>query len=99
MGVILPVALWAWGIDSMISQHSYIPTSTRPIRLVEVDGFRAVLIGIGYLGIAGALFSHGYATYSERLCNYAIYGTAIGLLIACVALTWSAWIPFVSLAQ
>ena len=91
LGLALSSGTAVWGLVSIVQRHSYaLAGGNRQIEFIEVSGFEAIVTGIGYLGLALALFSYAYAPYSKRFSHFSEYGFVIGLLVALVGIGFCA---------
>ncbi len=56
LGIVLPLALTAGGIYSILTLHAYAISGYRGMRLIPVEGRQAIFMGVAYIGIAVMFF-------------------------------------------
>jgi hypothetical protein len=94
LGVIAPLVSTAWGLCSIVTQHSYVLLRRGPsvLAFMPVHGLQAILVGIAFLGLALALFSNFYGQYHEKMAYYYQWPMACGLVLMIGGSLWSSWI-------
>ncbi len=99
LGIMLPIALAAWSLYSLVSGHSYAIWSDRHhflfLYFMPVTGEQAVIMGLAYLGMAVMLFANCYAQYHEKMGYYYQWIMAPGALLAGGGIIWCSLIVLI----
>jgi hypothetical protein len=90
LGIALPVLIGIFGLDSIVTQHSYV--LWRRGGIVPIHGLQAVVMGVAYLGIALMLFANCYLQYHEKGAWYYEWPLGVGALMTAVGAIWCMWI-------
>ena len=83
-GVALALLPLTYGIDCILTRRGAIGS---PLWNSEVEGFGAIALGLGWIGVAMFLHFHFFFGLHPRLEAYSRRGKSVALVVACAGLT------------
>jgi hypothetical protein len=93
-GIALPIIFAAFGIYSLLTQHSLAPFDGmhRGFNFVIVHGRLALASGLTYLGLGIVLFGNCFAQYHDKMGFYYERFVGPGALMLIIGVGWCSWI-------